>query len=87
MKQFLFILLTILFSSLIYSQKMDKTKQEIILSVENHKDEILSISDKIWELAEISFQEFESSKLLSDYAEKNGFYVVNELISRGPGML
>ena len=75
MKQFLFILLTILFSSLVYSQKMDKTKQEIILSVENHKDEILSISDKIWELAEISFQEFESSKLLSDYAEKNGFYV------------
>ena len=75
MKQFLFILFTILFSSLVYSQKMDKTKQEIILSVENHKDEILSISDKIWELAEISFQEFESSKLLSDYAEKNGFYV------------
>ena len=75
MKQFLFILLSILFSSLVYSQKMDKTKQEIILSVENHKDEILSISDKIWELAEISFQEFESSKLLSDYAEKNGFYV------------
>ena len=75
MKQFLFILLSILFSSMVYSQKMDKTKQEIILSVENHKDEILSISDKIWELAEISFQEFESSKLLSDYAEKNGFYV------------
>ena len=59
----------------VHSQSLDKTKKDIILSVENHKDQILLISDKIWNLAEISFKEFESSKLLSDYAEKNGFKV------------
>jgi len=54
---------------------MDETKKEIIESIESHKENIISISDKIWRLAETSFEEFESSKLLSDYAEKNGFTV------------
>jgi len=58
-----------------YSQKLDKTKQNIISSVENHKQEIIEISDQIWELAELAFNEHESSKILSDYAEKNGFTV------------
>ena len=75
MKKHLFILLIFFLTSFVYSQKMDKTKKEIINSVENHKEEIISISDKIWALAETSFEEFESSKLLSDYAEKNGFSV------------
>ena len=53
------------FTSLnVFPQKMDKTKKEIIESVESHKKQIISISDKIWRLAETSFEEFESSKLL-----------------------
>ena len=70
MKPYLFILTTLLFSSFIYSQQMDETKKEIIESIESHKENIISISDKIWRLAETSFEEFESSKLLSDYAKK-----------------
>ena len=75
MKPYLFILTTLLFSSFVYSQQMDKTKKEIIESIESHKENIILISDKIWRLAETSFEEFESSNLLSDYAEKNGFTV------------
>ena len=68
-------LIAIIITTMGYSQKFDKTKQNIISSVENHKQEIIEISDQIWELAELAFNEHESSKILSDYAEKNGFTV------------
>ena len=68
-------LIAIMITTIGYSQKLDKTKQNIISSVENHKQEIIEISDQIWELAELAFNEHESSKILSDYAEKNGFTV------------
>ena len=61
-----------LFSITIYSQDYNQTKN-IVKSIENHEEEIIKISDKIWELAETAFNEHESSKLLSDYAEANGF--------------
>ena len=57
----------------VFSQNLDETKKNIIKSIENHEEEIIKISDKIWELAETAFNEYESSKLLSDYAEANGF--------------
>ena len=57
----------------VFSQNYDETKKNIINSIENHEEEIIKISDKIWELAETAFNEYESSKLLSDYAEANGF--------------
>ena len=46
MKPYLFILTTLLFSSFVYSQQMNKTKKEIIESIESHKENIISISDK-----------------------------------------
>lgn len=59
----------------LFCQKMSSEKKQIIQSVENHKEELIKISDQIWANAELAFQEFESSKLLSDYAEKNGMRV------------
>ena len=41
-----------LFSITIYSQDYNQTKKNIVKSIENHEDEIIKISDKIWELAE-----------------------------------
>ena len=57
----------------VFSQNLDEPKKNIIKTDENHEEEIIKISDKIWELAETAFNEYESSKLLSDYAEANGF--------------
>ena len=62
-----------LYSITVYSQDYNQTKKNIIQSIENHEEEIIKISDKIWELAETAFNEYESSKLLSNYAEANGF--------------
>ena len=58
-----------------YAQKISTKKQAVINSVEKHKSNLIDISDQIWELAEIAFEEYESSKLLADYAEENGFKV------------
>ena len=49
----------------VFSQNLDETKKNIVKSIENHEEEIIKISDKIWELAETAFNEYESSKLLS----------------------
>ena len=69
------ILTFLLATSINHSQELDETKKNIISSIENHQSEIIKISDQIWELAELAFNDYESSKILSDYAEKNGFIV------------
>lgn len=71
---FLFIIL-FLFPIKFKGQKLNKVKKSIIKSIDNHQENIINISDKIWKLAETAFNEHESSKILSDYAEKNGFTI------------
>ncbi len=56
-------------------KKLPKNKILIEKSVENHRSDLIDISDGIWANAETAFEENESSKLLADYAEKNGFKV------------
>ncbi|MFB0523558.1 MAG: M20 family metallopeptidase [Candidatus Bathyarchaeia archaeon] len=43
--------------------------------IENNKEPIIGISDKLWELAELGLIEFKSSALLADELEKHGFKV------------
>ncbi len=71
-----FFFLSIIVIPNVFSQvKLSKNKKIIVNSIEAKKDKLIEISDKIWEAAETSLQEFKSSKYLSDYAEKNGFNV------------
>ena len=51
------------------SQNLSKNKKALIASIEKHENALIEISDGIWELAETAFEETESSKILSDYAE------------------
>ena len=55
--------------------KLNNTKKAIIASVEKHKANLIQISDEIWGLAETAFEEHQSSKILADYAEAQGFKV------------
>lgn len=57
------------------AQKMTANKKAIIASVEKHEKALIEISDNIWALAETAFEETQSSKILADYAEKQGFTV------------
>jgi aminobenzoyl-glutamate utilization protein B len=52
-----------------------KKKEEAIASVENHKAEIIVLSDQVWGFAELALQEVRSAKALADYAEAQGFTV------------
>ncbi len=75
MKKKLLLSLLLLISLMVSSQRMDKDKIDIIASVESHKEPLIKISDSIWALAETAFNETGSSKILADYAEKNGLKV------------
>jgi aminobenzoyl-glutamate utilization protein B len=50
-------------------------KEEAVASIERHKTELTALSDQIWSFAETALRETRSSKLLADYAEKQGFKV------------
>jgi len=71
----IFLSITMFFLTLHVSaqKKMSKNKQEIINSVEKHKRKLIEISDQIWAFAEPAMLEYNSSKVLSDYAEQQGF--------------
>jgi len=56
-------------------KKLSKNKTFIEQSVEKHKSELIKMSDDIWAKAETAFEEYDSSKILSDYAQANGFTV------------
>jgi len=77
MKKVYIILLSFLLTThLVISQsKLNKLQSDIVSSVEKHSENLINISDQIWRLAETAFNEHESSKILSDYAEKNGFSI------------
>jgi len=72
------ILFTILLSLTIFAghtQSVNKLKKELLSSIENKSSDLISVSDKIWEAAEVAFREEKSANYLIDYAEKNGFKI------------
>lgn len=75
MKKHLILFLSLFCMVTGFGQKLSKNKKAIIQSVENHKEQLIKISDSIWALAELAFEEKQSSRILADYAEKNGLKV------------
>lgn len=75
MKRKILIIAVLLLAGNLSAQKINKNKKAAIASVEKHKAELVRLSDSIWSLAETAFEEDLSSKVLADYAEKNGFTV------------
>ncbi len=75
MRKIVFTALMLFTMTTVTAQKMSNNKKAIIASIEKHEAELIKASDAIWALAETAFEETESSKILADYAEKNGFTV------------
>ena len=68
------LILLILFLSLaIAADDWTKNKKAIDVSIKKHETAWIKISDEIWHNAELALEEYKSSKILADYAEKNGF--------------
>ena len=55
--------------------KIPDNKKAVLLSVETHQQELINLSDSVWKFAETALKETQSSKILADYAETNGFKV------------
>ncbi len=55
--------------------KLSANKKAVLASVEKHRQNLIQLSDQIWEFAEIALEETQSAKVLSDYAEQQGFKV------------
>jgi aminobenzoyl-glutamate utilization protein B len=69
------LLIALLISPLVTLGSDMKKKEEAVASIDNHKAELTNLSDQIWGFAETALRETRSSKLLADYAEKQGFEV------------
>ena len=56
-----------------------KTKPELIKSIDSHYDQYSATAKKIWDLAEVGFQETKSSVLLQQMLQDAGFTVQNNI--------
>ena len=56
-------------------EKLSEKKQEVVKIIDNHTEELISLSDQIWVYAETALQENNSSRILSEYAKQQGFTV------------
>jgi aminobenzoyl-glutamate utilization protein B len=52
-----------------------KTKQDALKSIETKSDQYTSIAHKIWEFAEVGYQEVKSSELLQETLTQSGFKI------------
>lgn len=75
MRKFLPILLLTISTFTLHSQSVNKLKKELLNSLEQKSSTLISVSDKIWEAAEVAFREEKSADYLINYAEKNGLKV------------
>ena len=54
---------------------MNNLKQKLGKSIENRRDELTAMADKIFDLSEVSGEEYQSAELLCSYLEKEGFVI------------
>lgn len=77
MKPLFFLLL--LTGQLFAQEPIPANKQAILNSIAKHEKELIRISDSVWSYAEIAMKEYRSAKILSDYAEKQGFRITRNV--------
>ena len=75
MRNLLSIVFVIGSTFLLNSQSVNKLKKDILNSIEEKTLELTSLSDKIWEAAEVAFREDKSAEYLIEYAEANGLTI------------
>lgn len=75
-KKAVLVVLVLFVTSFSYGQKeLSKNKKALLKSIQKHQTTLIKISDEIWSLAETAFEETQSSEILANYAEKQGFKV------------
>ena len=75
MQKFITILLLVFSFLSVQSQSVNKLKKQLVNSIDMKTSDLTSLSDKIWEAAEVAFREDKSAEYLIEYAEANGLIV------------
>ena len=63
----------------INAQSVNKLKKELLNSINEKSDELITMSDNIWQAAEVAFREQKSAEYLITYAKQNGFDIDSDL--------
>lgn len=85
-KTYIFITTMLILSNFAFSQKkkvvavpvpdrLELLKQEVIKKIDDRQKFTQEVNDQIFSFGELGFQEFETSKYITDLLEKNGFTV------------
>jgi len=74
MNKLCFILSTLMFSGAALAES-EATKTRAVESIDNQSGQLIELSDEIWAFAETALHEYQSSAVLADYAEAQGFEV------------
>ena len=69
----IFVLTNTLFAKT--TTEIDKLKESVLKHVEKRSQQLIEVSDAIWDYAEIALLEHKSAKLLADSVEREGFNV------------
>jgi aminobenzoyl-glutamate utilization protein B len=77
------LLLLLLFSLReLYAQtSIAKLEKEVVTYIDKNTSRFTGLSDSIWEYAEPSFKEFKSTQLLSDFLQREGFSIKQNISS------
>ena len=81
MKTLAFFFITFLSVNFIFGQSTKKLKSQLINYIDSEEKTLIGISNKIWNAAEIAFQEKISAQTLITYAIENGFNVEEKVAS------
>ena len=72
-------LLFCLMGCCLIAQPLNDEQRKILQSLDQQTEDFEVIAHKIWELAELGYQEYESSKILKDKLEAEGFAIENKV--------
>tara|TARA_B100000575_G_scaffold223629_1_gene184097 strand:- start:17539 stop:18972 length:1434 start_codon:yes stop_codon:yes gene_type:complete len=75
MKNILLLIISVFTIGNLYAQNVKKLKKELLTSIDKKSNELITLSDNIWEAAEVAFREDKSADYLIKYAEANGLNV------------
>ena len=59
--------------------RLEQYKKDVSLEVDGMREDIQRMNDQVFSFGELGFQEFETSKYLTDILKKNGFTVQENL--------
>ena len=74
MKKLLFAFALLMLSGLVLADTQS-VKSKAVENIDNQSGQLIKLSDQIWAFAETALREYQSSAVLADYAEAQGFEV------------